>query len=103
MPAESARGLIPSGWNDGIGPPSLTTLIVIPTYNECGNIARLAAQLIANPDYSLLIVDDNSPDGTGPVVDRLVDRYGHRIQALHRPRKLGLGSAYVDGFRVALQ
>ncbi len=81
----------------------MTTLIVIPTYNEIANLPPMVAKLMANPDYSLLIVDDNSPDGTGPEADRLAEQYGARLRVIHRPGKLGLGSAYVDGFRVALQ
>ena len=81
----------------------MTTLIVIPTYNEIANLPLMVAKLLANPDYSLLIVDDNSPDGTGPQASRLAEQFGARLRVIHRPGKLGLGSAYVDGFRAALQ
>ncbi len=78
------------------------SLIAIPTYNERENIAELIAQVLANaPTTDLLIIDDNSPDGTGQVVDELAAKDG-RIHALHRPGKLGLGTAYVAGFRYAI-
>src|SRR6185312_2202839 len=78
------------------------SLIAIPTYNERENIAELIAQVLANaPTTDLLIIDDNSPDGTGQVVDELAAK-DTRIHALHRPGKLGLGTAYVAGFRYAI-
>ena len=80
----------------------MTTLIVIPTYNERANLPLLVARLMEVPEYNLLIVDDNSPDGTGPLADRLAVENERRIKVVHRAEKLGLGSAYVEGFRVAL-
>jgi dolichol-phosphate mannosyltransferase len=78
-------------------------LVVIPTYNEASNIERLAqAVLQLNLGFHLLFVDDASPDGTGWVADRLAVR-SPQIAVLHRPRKMGLGSAYREGFRYALQ
>jgi dolichol-phosphate mannosyltransferase len=81
----------------------MTALVVIPTYNESGNLPGLAGQLLANPELSLLIVDDNSPDGTGQLADRLALEHPQRLLVLHRPGKRGLGSAYVDGYRIAVR
>jgi len=80
----------------------LKAVVVIPTYNERDNLERLAAQVLAqDPAIHLLVVDDNSPDGTGELADRLAAETG-RVSVLHRAGKLGLGSAYREGFRVAL-
>lgn len=80
------------------------TWLVLPTYNEVENIeAVVEAVLKALPSLTrILIVDDNSPDGTGRIVDRLAAREP-RIAVLHRPRKEGLGPAYLAGFRRALE
>ena len=78
-------------------------LIIIPTYNELENIRRLLPELMAlDPDIRVLVVDDNSPDGTGKLADELAAG-NERISVLHRPGKLGLGSAYVAGFRYAVR
>lgn len=79
--------------------------LVIPTYNEAENLPRLAEALFALPlpELSLLVVDDASPDGTGQVAEALNRRWPGRVRVLHRPGKLGLGSAYIQGFRLALQ
>ena len=78
-------------------------LIIIPTYNELDNIQRLIPELMAlDPAIRVLVVDDNSPDGTGKLVDDMA-RENDRISVLHRPAKLGLGSAYVAGFKYAVQ
>jgi dolichol-phosphate mannosyltransferase len=77
--------------------------LILPTYNEAGNIERFAEAALAKLPASAraLIVDDNSPDGTGAIADRLAARE-ERIEVLHRPRKEGLGPAYIAGFRRAL-
>ena len=81
----------------------MKSLIIVPTYNELENIQRLLPELMAlDPDIRVLVVDDNSPDGTGRLADKLAAEY-ERISVLHRPKKLGLGSAYVAGFRYAIQ
>ena len=81
----------------------MKTVVVVPTYNERDNIARLASQVLAQDEgIELLVVDDNSPDGTGELVDQLAAA-DPRVHVLHRSGKLGLGSAYREGFRVALQ
>ncbi len=77
-------------------------VVVIPTYDERENIERLVDAIRAqNLDLDILIVDDHSPDGTGAVADEL-ERQGKVVHVIHRAGKLGLGSAYVEGFRWAL-
>jgi len=77
-------------------------LIVIPTYNERENIEPLVRSILALPlDLHVLVVDDNSPDGTGRVVEEWT-RTEPRVHVLHRPGKLGLGGAYIKGFLWAL-
>lgn len=78
--------------------------VVLPTYNEAENLPRLVSALFALPipDLRLIVVDDNSPDGTGRLAEELASQYPERIEVLHREGKLGLGTAYVKGFRHAL-
>ncbi len=79
-------------------------LVVIPTYNERENLPRLVPQVLAqSPQFEVLIVDDNSPDGTGEVADSLVRMYDGRVNVLHRAGKNGLGTAYLAGFRWGLE
>lgn len=81
-------------------------IAVVPTYNEVGNLERFAAATaqVALPDLALrvLIVDDDSPDGTGALADRLAEADPRRIAVLHRRGPRGLGRAYVDGFARAM-
>jgi dolichol-phosphate mannosyltransferase len=78
------------------------TIVVLPTYNEAENLDAFARRLRTElPDLDLLVVDDNSPDGTGAIADSLAAELGG-IKVLHRSDKSGLGSAYRDGFRLAL-
>jgi dolichol-phosphate mannosyltransferase len=78
-------------------------IVVIPTYNERDNLERLARQLLGvDQAIQLLVVDDNSPDGTGKVAEELAAETG-RVSVLHRAGKLGLGSAYREGFARALE
>ncbi|HEX8996034.1 MAG TPA: polyprenol monophosphomannose synthase [Ktedonobacterales bacterium] len=80
----------------------MRSLIAIPTYNERENIGVLIGQIFAYaPQTDLLIIDDNSPDGTGQLVDEFAAR-DPRIHVMHRPGKMGLGTAYVAGFRYAI-
>jgi dolichol-phosphate mannosyltransferase len=82
--------------------PGAGVWVVLPTYDEAENIGPIsAAILVALPAASLLVVDDNSPDGTGERADELAAR-DPRIRVLHRPGKQGLGRAYLDGFATAL-
>ncbi len=77
--------------------------VVTPTYNEAENLPKLAQALFALPlDIRLLVVDDNSPDGTGVVADQLAAAHAGRVQVLHRAGKLGFSSAYLEGFQLAL-
>lgn len=82
----------------------MRALIVVPTYNEVENIQPLVEAILASTPSSIdvLIVDDNSPDGTGAVIDVLVERHAPRVHVLHREKKMGLGTAYVNGFRWGL-
>jgi dolichol-phosphate mannosyltransferase len=85
---------------DGGGPRAL---VVIPTYNEADNIPRLVPTVLSqSPILDVLIVDDGSPDGTADLV-RQLQAGSNRIHLLVRPGKMGLGTAYVEGFRFALQ
>jgi dolichol-phosphate mannosyltransferase len=78
-------------------------LIIIPTYNERDNIERLLERVLAQPfGFDVLVVDDGSPDGTGDAVEAWTRREP-RVHLLRRPGKMGLGSAYRDGFRFALE
>ena len=83
-----------------------TKFIVLPTYNECENIVRLLPALfdLKVADLHVLVVDDNSPDGTGEIVETLAEQadYAGRLHVLHRPEKQGLGPAYIQGFAQAL-
>jgi dolichol-phosphate mannosyltransferase len=79
------------------------TVIVMPTYNERENLPRMAQRLLALPvKVDLLVVDDNSPDGTGKLADELAAKHPE-IHVLHRSEKNGLGRAYVAGFKWALE
>jgi dolichol-phosphate mannosyltransferase len=80
----------------------MKTLVVVPTYNEKANITELIPRVLAQgPDIAMLVVDDGSPDGTGEYADEVSSREA-RVHVLHRPRKMGLGSAYVAAFKYAL-
>ncbi len=79
--------------------------IIVPTYNEAENLPRLVSAFFALPvpDLNLLIVDDNSPDGTGQMADDLCRQIHGRMDVLHRPGKMGLGTAYITGFKYAVE
>jgi len=79
--------------------------IVIPTYNEKENLLILVDELFALniPDLTILIVDDNSPDGTGRIADKLKEKFPGKFSVIHREGKLGLGTAYIDGFKYCLE
>jgi dolichol-phosphate mannosyltransferase len=78
--------------------------IVIPTYNESNNLRAMVAALRALPfaDVNIIVVDDNSPDGTGALADDLAGKGENRLSVIHRAGKFGLGTAYLAGFRAAL-
>lgn len=78
-------------------------LVVVPTYNESANLPQIIPQILAqDPRLEVLIVDDNSPDGTGVIADEL-GRASPRVHVMHREGKLGLGTAYRAGFKWALE
>lgn len=76
--------------------------VVIPTYNEAENIERITSAILALgiPDLSVMVVDDNSPDGTGRIADDLAEQYPGRFSVLHRPGKQGFASAYNQAFQL---
>lgn len=77
-------------------------LVIIPTYNEKDNIRGIVEKVLSlSKDFGVLIIDDNSPDGTGILADELSKEYT-AVSVIHRSGKLGLGTAYVEGFRYAL-
>lgn len=78
--------------------------VVLPTYNEAENLPNLVSALFSLPlDLSLLVVDDNSPDGSGQVAEKLAEEHPGKIMVLHRAGKLGLRSAYLEGFAKAFE
>jgi dolichol-phosphate mannosyltransferase len=84
-------------------PATPKTLIILPTYNEKENIEAIAAAIFEQlPGANILIIDDGSPDGTGVIADAMAASDG-RVRALHRPSKMGLGTAYIFGFAQALE
>ena len=79
-------------------------LVVIPTYNEIENIELLLHDIISlQQDFDILVVDDNSPDGTSTVVEKLIEVYPDTLFLIKRTSKLGLGTAYITGFKWALE
>lgn len=79
-------------------------LIIIPTYNEKENAEKIIRTVLALPEqYDLLIIDDASPDGTALIVKKLQDEFSGRLHLLERSGKLGLGTAYISGFKWALE
>jgi dolichol-phosphate mannosyltransferase len=99
LPVGTLTGELPEPWR------SAAVTVVLPTYNEATNLPMMVAVLFALPlpGLQILVADDNSPDGTGDIADRLAERYGaERLTVLHRPGKEGLGRAYVDGMTRAL-
>ena len=77
-------------------------LVIVPTYNERQNLPLLTDQLMQHPNVRLLVVDDQSPDGTGEVADALAQQYAGRVEVMHRTGRRGLGRSYLDGFRRAV-
>ncbi len=82
---------------------SKETLVIIPTYNEANNISELIDEVLnQDKNIDLLIVDDGSPDGTADLVKEAQNRFGERLHLIERSGKLGLGTAYVEGFKYGL-
>ncbi len=79
-----------------------TALVVVPTYNELDNLPVLVAGLMEQPNVGLLVVDDQSPDGTGALADQLAIDHPGRIRVMHRTGLRGLGRSYIDGIREAI-
>ena len=85
-------------------PNQQRAVVVLPTYNEAENLPGIVPAILqASPELDVLVVDDNSPDGTGKLADDLARTNPGRVTALHRARKEGLGPAYLFGFARALQ
>jgi dolichol-phosphate mannosyltransferase len=80
----------------------LKALVLIPTYNEKDNLPILVAELMKSPDVSVMVLDDQSPDGTGAVADALARQHPGRIDVIHRTGPRGLGVSYREGFRRAI-
>ena len=80
-------------------------MVVLPTYNEKENLPLIVKALfdLALPNFSILIVDDNSPDGTGKIADELCEKHAGQCHVLHREGKAGLGPAYIAGFKRAIE
>ena len=78
------------------------TLVVIPTYNEKENIEKIIRTVFGLGDYHILIIEDNSPDGTAEIVKKLIGEYPEKLFIEERKGKLGLGTAYIHGFKWAL-
>ena len=76
-------------------------LVLVPTYNEAANLESLVEAVLRAITADVLVIDDNSPDGTGRLASELHERYPARVQVLHRPRKEGLGRALAAGFEWA--
>jgi dolichol-phosphate mannosyltransferase len=93
-------GNLPEPWK------SVAVTIVLPTYQEAANLPSIIEAIfeLPLPLLRVMVVDDNSPDGTGLIAEQLADRYGqNRLSIVHRPRKEGLGRAYVDGIARAIE
>ena len=83
--------------------PINKVLIIMPTYNERDNIERIVPEVLKqDPRIDMLIIDDNSPDGTGEIADSIAEK-NPRVKVIHREGKLGLGTAYVRGFKYSLE
>lgn len=91
-------------YNSRYNPTTLKITLITPTYNEAENLPKLLTALFALPlaDLTILVVDDNSPDGTGDIAEEEGQKRKGRVRVLHRSGKLGLGSAYIAGFKYAL-
>jgi dolichol-phosphate mannosyltransferase len=79
------------------------TLVLIPTYNEKDNLPILVADLMTIPGVSVMVLDDQSPDGTGKIADDLAVKFPGRVQVLHRSGQRGLGVSYLEGFHRAIE
>jgi dolichol-phosphate mannosyltransferase len=80
----------------------MTAMVIVPTYNERANLAVLLAGLMKHASVRVLIVDDQSPDGTGDIADTLARDYQGRVEVMHRTGRRGLGRSYIDGIKRAI-
>ena len=80
----------------------MNVLAVIPTYNERDNLPDLVRAVLSHRDCSVMVVDDGSPDGTGPLADALAEEFPGRVEVVHRTGPRGLGRSYVEGLKRAL-
>ncbi len=107
MPEETMHTETSTDWQVNNENPAETAsiFVVIPTYNEAQNLPLLTSDLFSLPihDMNIVVVDDNSPDGTGDISEKLGDEFNGKVHTLHRPGKQGLGKAYLQGFRYALE
>jgi dolichol-phosphate mannosyltransferase len=78
------------------------SIVIIPTYNELENIEKMVRAVFSISDYHILIIDDNSPDGTAGIIKKLQSEFPDRLFLIERSGKLGLGTAYIQGFQWAL-
>jgi dolichol-phosphate mannosyltransferase len=78
-------------------------LVVVPTFNERANLPTLIAGLMRHPNVKVMVVDDQSPDGTGEVADALAREHVDRVEVMHRTDRPGLGRSYIDGIRKAIR
>jgi dolichol-phosphate mannosyltransferase len=81
----------------------MKTLVLVPTYNERENLPILVREIVAHPGTDVMVLDDQSPDGTGAVADALAEEFPGRVHVLHRSGRRGLGVSYLEGFRRALE
>lgn len=82
---------------------AIDTFVIVPTYNEADNLDELLEQILALPvRIGAIVVDDNSPDGTGEMAEGWAEKYPDRVYVIRRPAKLGLGTAYIAGFKKAI-
>jgi dolichol-phosphate mannosyltransferase len=80
-----------------------SALAIVPTFNERENLPVLVAGILAHPNVSVLVVDDQSPDGTGEIADDLARQHPGRVEVLHRTARRGLGRSYIDGIAMAVE
>jgi dolichol-phosphate mannosyltransferase len=99
MPEASGLAGAGGGARPGSG---ARTLVLIPTYNERDNLPALVAEVLETPGTEVLVIDDQSPDGTGEIAEGLGREHHGRVRVLHRTGRRGLGVSYLDGFRAAL-
>ena len=78
-------------------------LVVVPTFNERANLPTLIKGLMQHPNVKVMVVDDQSPDGTGEIADALAREHTGRIEVMHRTERRGLGRSYIDGIRKAIR